>query len=470
MLVLMALLCTVSVGSLARPVKAATKCSVTFLDMDGRNGKVYKNLKQTVAKGKTVKLPEVPAKKGFASLGWALKKNALKARFAAGARVTVKKNLTLYAVRLPIYTVSFNNNSGNTTSKKYAKLGRKIISGRTMKLPALPEVDGYEPLGWTTSKGKTEPLYPVGTVITVRKNITYYSVRRKIVKSCKVTFVDSGGFEYPDLNRTVLAGNAIVLPQVENPKGYTMLGWAKKPNVKTCDYLVGQSLTVNSDLELYAVMFSIGTETNLTGFSSGWQQKYKQLIFVGDSRTNRLHETIERDPYLSESGAVFKVSFISAEGEGLEWLKGDGIKAVREKIADNYSAIVEKPTAIIFNLGVNDYTKINSYITYLNSVKQELIDKNCKLFYMSVNPINSIMNEGRVKVRDESKILAFNKKIKNDLCGDEDFTYLDLFTYLIKNGYSHDTGKYGANVGVDDGLHYTTQTYKRIFAQCIEML
>ena len=464
------LLCAVSIGSLVRPVLAATKCTVTFLEMDGRNAKVFKKLKISVTKGKKATLPEVPVKSGYAALGWAKTKNAAKARYAAGDEVTVKANLTLYAVRLPIYSVSFNNNSGTTLSRKYTRLGRKVMSGKSIRLPALPEVEGYEAVGWTTSKGQTEPLYKVGTKVAVTKNITYYSVRKKIEESYTVNFASAAGVIYTKLSRTVTAGEKIILPQVENPKGYTMLGWAKTAGAKTVDYLVGESLTVNSNMKLHAVMFSTGTEPNLTGFSGGWQQKYKQLIFVGDSRTNRLHETIERDPYLSESGAVFKVFFISAEGEGLAWLEEDGMKELREKIAGNYSARVEKPTAVIFNLGVNDYTKINSYITFMQSVKQELLDKNCKLFYMSVNPINSVMNDGKVKVRSEAKILQFNKKIKNELCRDEDFTYLDMFSYLIKNGYSHDTGKHGANVGVDDGLHYTTQTYKRIFAQCISMI
>ena len=87
---------------------------------------------------------------------------------------------------------------------------------------------------------------------------------------------------------------------------------------------------------------------------------------------------------------------------------------------------------------------------------------------MSVNPFNATtrlsLKERKIK---ESDLLYFNNKIKSGLRGV--YQYIDCYSWLIKNGVSYDAGM-GIDNGYDDGTHYTTRTYKRIYQYCIRKI
>ena len=87
---------------------------------------------------------------------------------------------------------------------------------------------------------------------------------------------------------------------------------------------------------------------------------------------------------------------------------------------------------------------------------------------MSVNPVNRLMlsNAGRAD-RSEAAVRSFNEYMKSNLSSD--YTYIDMYSYLKSTGYSFASDHYGTGT-VDDGLHYTTRTYKRIFAKCMDSL
>ena len=108
-------------------------------------------------------------------------------------------------------------------------------------------------------------------------------------------------------------------------------------------------------------------------------------------------------------------------------------------------------------------------MTYMKSLASTLKKKNCKLFYMSVNPGNSKMmeNTGHV-VRSEAAVRQFNSTIRSQLA--PDYTFIDTYSWLLKNGYGTNASGSGVDNSVDDGLHYTTKTYKRIYYHCLEFL
>ena len=166
-----------------------------------------------------------------------------------------------------------------------------------------------------------------------------------------------------------------------------------------------------------------------------------------------------------------KVDFICAEGKGLAWLKKEGIEALKGDLV--YGV---KPAAVIFNLGVNDLWNATKYVKYLKSIVEELKTKNVKLYFMSVNPVNhaTLVDTGKLDTalyRTAQRVIEFNRVIREKLCTDSDYTYLDLYNYLIRTGFRFDSGgKDGIENGTDDGLHYGSRTYKRIFNQTISLL
>ena len=70
--------------------------------------------------------------------------------------------------------------------------------------------------------------------------------------------------------------------------------------------------------------------------------------------------------------------------------------------------------------------------------------------------------------RKEEVIRRFNSVVSSGTSGN--YTYIDAYSFLLQNGYSTDIGGAGSDYGVDDGLHYTTKTYKRIFKYCLDYL
>ena len=79
----------------------------------------------TAVKGDKVKLPEIPQRTGYTGKGWSKTKNKGSVSYKQGQTITISGNMTLYADynsrKLP-YSISFNNNSGTSTSKTYADL------------------------------------------------------------------------------------------------------------------------------------------------------------------------------------------------------------------------------------------------------------------------------------------------------------------------------------------------------------
>ena len=459
---------------LTRQVYAASRCSAYFREPSGTKTAAMGELRLIVTKGDTIVLPKVPEKNGYTGEGWATTKNATVVEYKVGSKLKLTKSTIFYAVRRRYFTVKFNNNKGSSTSRLYTRLQKKVYQNRFCILPEPPQVAGYVNLGWTTQKGKTLPVYPAGTKRRITANTTFYAVRRKTV-DCQLTFASETGMidsDYMALARTVDVGQSVVLPAVKNPAGYTFLGWSRVPGATAAEYLPGQEFAVYAATRLYAVMYSKESEEDINQgvLATGWQQYYRKIIFVGDSRFNRMANTLQNE--FPGSPKLSNISFICREGKGLAWLQGEGRDLLLKELSSYYSKV---PTAIVFNLGVNDLAQIGEYLAYMPQLAQELEGKNVKLFYMSVNPINSVMIRlsGHAE-RSEERVLAFNSQIRQGLCGEGGaYTYLDTFGWLTRSGYSHNSGMGDGNtsaVTLDDGLHYSARTYKRIFNYCITML
>ena len=125
--------------------------------------------------------------------------------------------------------------------------------------------------------------------------------------------------------------------------------------------------------------------------------------------------------------------------------------------------------AVVFNLGVNDMANASNYVSYMTNIASTLKSKNCKLFYMSVNPINSVMITKAGKgARTEAQVREFNSKIHSGLS--LNYKYIDTYSVLMKKGYGTNSSYSGTDAASDDGLHYTTKTFKRIYYYCITYL
>ena len=512
---------------------------ITYLSQNGKSNNTFAKLNRTIGKKLKLTLAEVPAKRGYQALGWALTPNATKAKYTAGQQVTVTDDYTLYAVykKMP-YKVTFNNNAGTSTSSSYTSLTVYADQNQKITLPAVPKAKGYTNLGWTTAKGKKKPLYKAGSQVKITKTTRFYAVRRKskyytvtyymgngktnstykklttkVEEGTKVTFAKvparSGyinlgwsskknstkatakasytvtrnitlyAVQKKAVTLTLCKNNGAVysttrmargstykLSGVKDANGYTFMGWSEQAGQKVNpDYEAEETITVKKNTTLYAVVFNRSSEDNLSAdvLPQVNSYKYKNVVFIGDSRTEYMKNALAR------AGANTNyVKFICKAGEGYSWLTGTAVPQLQELVKNDTNSILSKKTAVIFNFGVNDYNEYAKYAAYYKLIASSLEKKGCELYFMSVNPINRLMlsNTGRAD-RSEAKIRSFNTYMQKNL--PSSYTYIDMYSYLKATGYSFASDKYGAG-SIDDGLHYTARTYKRIFTQCLRSL
>lgn len=260
------------------------------------------------------------------------------------------------------------------------------------------------------------------------------------------------------------------LPSARNPRGYTFLGWSeKKGQTQNPSFLPGQEIRVTQTTHLYAVLFNRRHEPDLMEYQMPMVDpaKFSKVIFVGDSRTVKMKVTLRQqcsDEFLDS------IDFVSHSGEGLDWLKNEGFYQLKQQIREEGNPSRRKPIAIIFNFGVNDLrflygntsrcdAVIKEYVLYMNRLARKFQFLNCKLYYMSVNPLNSTLSTSR----REKDVHQFNAGLRKSLSSD--FTFLDIHHRLMKYGYSTNNDVFG-NMK-DDGIHYSMRTYKRIYTMCL---
>lgn len=443
--------------------------AVTFNNNTGTSkDKAFQNLYVRAGKNQYITLPKVPEQKGCTALGWATKTKQTKAQYKEGQKVRITKKTKFYAVyrKAKKYTVSFCMSNGSSDSA-YASLKKSVTEKSTITLPKVPSRKGYINDGWMLKTSQKTQHYNEGDKVKVYGNCKFYAVQEQ---AASVVLHKTRGAEYKTIY--VKKGDSFTLPGAENPEGYTFMGWSTKPNIVITgskpgkvQYETGEVIpSVNSTIHLYQVMYQRNTEKNLISSQMAKPDlnRYGGVIMVGDSRTVRMRQALAAQ----NCGANMNgVRFVSASGQGLKWFKDEGYRHLINQIK-HIRVSSSKPVAVVFNLGVNDLYRISDYVVYMNELAPELEKMNCKLYYMSVNPINGVMIEktGRLSLRKEAEVRAFNDRIKTGL---DDYTYIDTYSWLMQNGFGTSNGVNGKDSSEDDGLHYTVKTYKRIYDYCL---
>ena len=443
--------------------------AVTFNNNTGTSkDKAFQNLYVRAGKNQYITLPKVPEQKGCTALGWATKTKQTKAQYKEGQKVRITKKTKFYAVyrKAKKYTVSFCMSNGSSDSA-YASLKKSVTEKSTITLPKVPSRKGYINDGWILKTSQKTQHYNEGDKVKVYGNCKFYAVQEQ---AASVVLHKTRGAEYKTIY--VKKGDSFTLPGAENPEGYTFMGWSTKPNIVITgskpgkvQYETGEVIpSVNSTIHLYQVMYQRNTEKNLISSQMAKPDlnRYGGVIMVGDSRTVRMRQALAAQ----NCGANMNgVRFVSASGQGLKWFKDEGYRHLINQIK-HIRVSSSKPVAVVFNLGVNDLYRISDYVAYMNELAPELEKMNCKLYYMSVNPINGVMIEktGRLSLRKEADVREFNDRIKTGL---DDYTYIDTYSWLMQNGFGTSNGVNGKDSSEDDGLHYTVKTYKRIYDYCL---
>lgn len=157
------------------------------------------------------------------------------------------------------------------------------------------------------------------------------------------------------------------------------------------------------------------------------------LIFVGDSRTGQLGNAV------GGSAMHPGTAFVACFGGGVDWLSG-------QKAKQDIDRFVTPGSVIILNYGVNDLSRHNDYIPLINRYAQDWRKKGASVYFASVGPVG----ENAYGKRNWA-VEYFNGQLGGRL--DQGIGRIDLYGYLTAAGYET----------LPDGLHYTPDTYARMF-------
>lgn len=405
-------------------------------------------------------------KNGVRKTGWITyngKKYCFNSKTAQGYTTITKVGSYFYIFRSDATLVTQQGFYKGTKYTYYVRSGGKLYTGfakiNGVEYYFKPDNARMAKSEYITVSGNKYYVFSSGRV---RRNCwynnKYYDSRGKVTKTRTSTakLYKNNGTLWKTVDST---NGTTTFPIVDLKDGSTCLGWSKtkgKSKLDSSDYESGDKVPIGSG-NYYMVIFNKSCDKAPATITS--PTKYSKVYMVGDSRTVQM------------AGALgvkcpSKVEFVAKSGEGLQWFKNTGYNQLLKKVA---SRSKNEKKAVVINLGINDLQNINSYITYMKQVALNLKKYNCTMYYMSLNPVNSAMikNTG-TRTRTEANVKTFNSSIKANLCSGSGkcFTFINTYTELKSNGWlsiNKWTNKY-------DGLHYSYNTYLRIFNSCMNNL
>ena len=171
------------------------------------------------------------------------------------------------------------------------------------------------------------------------------------------------------------------------------------------------------------------TQTNSSGTastSSSANKSTSNIIFIGDSRTEGIRDTVKSDS-----------KFICLGSQGYSWMKNTAFPQADQ--------IVNSDSKVIIWMGVNDLGNIDNYIKEVNNKASQWTSKGAKVYYAAVGPLG-----WDDQYASNSGIESFNKKLKEGLA--YNVSYIELYQYLKNNGYK-----------TVDSTHYNSETNKKVY-------
>ena len=181
-----------------------------------------------------------PTRDGYWLVGWFDAAEGGNRIGVAGAGYNPEGDTTLYAQWSPVYTVTYNANSGSVTpaSAEY--------KGTDLTLP-VPTRDGYAFNGWYTAASGGTKIGDGNTSYIPTANITLYAQWKDPVT---VTYNADGGS--CDTKSQTYLGTALTLPTPTPNTGYKFTGWYTAASGGTKIGDAGASYTPTANITLYA--------------------------------------------------------------------------------------------------------------------------------------------------------------------------------------------------------------------------
>ena len=190
----------------------------------------------------------VPSRDGYNFLGWSTTSNG-SVEYAPGDIYTIDNDMILYAVWEVVgYTITYDANGGTG-----APSSQKFEPGTTVSLSTvIPKREGYNFLGWSTSKAATSASYSAGATYVDNGDVdvTLYAVWQE--KTYAVSYNANGGSSAPGSQTKEYFDNLVLTSSIPTRTGYTFLGWSTTSDGEV-EYNPGDTYSKNEEVTLYAV-------------------------------------------------------------------------------------------------------------------------------------------------------------------------------------------------------------------------
>ena len=211
---------------------------------------------------------------GYRFFGWNTQENGKGAFYAVGGSYTVMySNITLYAMWLPLYTITYNSNDATGGSIPTAQTGidgeQVTLNGNTGNLVRT----GYMFTGWNHSSTGTGTHHDINTSYTIKGDITLYAEWSP--NSCTISYngnnANSGSVP---ASQVALYNKSITLQSNTGNlvrTGYEFAGWNTLADGSGTSYEVGANYIIKGNATLYAkwVLSYTSTPGNRSGVAVG---------------------------------------------------------------------------------------------------------------------------------------------------------------------------------------------------------
>lgn len=200
---------------------------------------------------------KTPSREGYYFKGWSVTSDG-EVDYVGGDKYNLNKAITLYAVWEKItsvekYNIYYDATGGsNAPSAQVKEQNKDITISNT-----IPTKADSEFLGWAVTNGGSV-VYTPGAVYKDNKSITLYAVWKKM-KTITVTYRGNGA----NVTKSSVSSsgtNTFTMPTITR-NGYTVVGWAYSQTATQANYAVGQKVTFNDSVTLYAVTYKNITAT-----------------------------------------------------------------------------------------------------------------------------------------------------------------------------------------------------------------
>ena len=190
------------------------------------------------------------SKSGFTFGGWNTAANGTGATYAPGSSIIPIGAVTLYALWLPNYTVTYDGNTstGGAVPSATTAGGTQTILGNTGALSK----SGFLFSGWNTAATGTGTSYAAGSTITPTGNVTLYAVW---VPGFTLTYDPNTATSGTAPSSSSGSGSLTLAPSagtISKP-GFTFAGWNTAADGSGVTYQPGAALNLTSNVTLYAM-------------------------------------------------------------------------------------------------------------------------------------------------------------------------------------------------------------------------